>query len=728
MSNDARGGAPHPAVSPFEPQEIAGLTGDLERVLGDVARVVIPSFADHCLVDLLAADGSLHRLSLETDDAGRDAAARTLGQPPPAGRPHPVRDVLASGTPRLIQDGAAAVLRQVPAPAGSAAAIERGGLRSAILVPLMFEGRALGVMSFIGSPPRRPYGEEDLHLAQELARLASLAVDHERLYRAAAAQLVERRRADERLQRSEDRLLLALEAGRLGTWEWEVRSGRVVWSPNMEEIHGREPGSFNGTFESFLEDILPEDRDGVVGTIRGALEGSGEDFDIEYQIRRADGEVRWLEARGRVFRDESGRPTRMAGVCADAMHRKRAEEGLRFLDEASELLSSSLDYEQTLRRLAGLAVPRLADWCLVNVVETGGEVRRLAIEHADPAKQALAHRYAEVFRIGPDNPPLALPAIRTGRSELQSEISEEYFLSRTHSPEQREMLRQLGVRSAMVVPLRVREEVLGALTLVTGDSGRRLGPEDLAIAEELARRAALAVENARLYRQAQQAIRGRDRVFAMVSHDLRAPLNTIRICSHLLTEGGAPPERHAEHLQAIARAADRASRLIGDLLDVARSELGPLPVERQLHDLDTLLREACQGFEAVAARRSVRVECRAPEKLPTVSADRERLLQVLSNLLDNALKFSPTGGSVTVGAACRGSAVEISVADQGPGIPEVEQRRIFDLFSQTLGPGEGIRLGLAISRAIVEAHGGQIWAESAPGAGSTFRFTLPLPT
>ncbi|HEV2734521.1 MAG TPA: ATP-binding protein, partial [Longimicrobiaceae bacterium] len=285
------------------------------------------------------------------------------------------------------------------------------------------------------------------------------------------------------------------------------------------------------------------------------------------------------------------------------------------------------------------------------------------------------------------------------------------------------------LRSLLVVPLAARGRVFGALTLATAGSRRRYERDDLRFAEDLARRIALALDNVRLYREAEAAARLRDEVVAIVSHDLRNPLNVVTFSSDVLLRSLAEsPDRAAERrqLEGIAQAAERMRRLILDLLDVARVDAGSLPVEPVPCPAGPLASHALELDAALAEERGVSVRSLVADDAPLVLADRERILQVLSNLLGNAVRFTPPGGAITLRADACEREVRFALADTGPGIPADDLPHVFDRFWRgQRSARSGAGLGLAIARGIVEAHGGRIWAESVPGEGSTFYFTLP---
>jgi signal transduction histidine kinase len=277
------------------------------------------------------------------------------------------------------------------------------------------------------------------------------------------------------------------------------------------------------------------------------------------------------------------------------------------------------------------------------------------------------------------------------------------------------------------VPLVASGKPLGALTLVTSGSGRRYEIADLSLAADLARRAAIVVEHARLFHEAQQATRARDDVLAVVAHDLRNPLNTVTMAVSLMLEN-TPPERVQERRQVeiVRRAADRMNRMIQDLLDVKRMESGRLTTDLIPESPTVLVNDTIDMLRPLAAGSAIRLDTAVEPGLPHVLADAARIQQVLSNLVGNAVKFTPREGRITVCAESMEGEVRFSVIDTGPGIPAEQLPHIFGRFWQAkTSDRRGIGLGLAIAKGIVEAHNGRIWVESHVGLGSTFYFTLP---
>ena len=402
-----------------------------------------------------------------------------------------------------------------------------------------------------------------------------------------------------------------------------------------------------------------------------------------------------------------------------------------FLAEATTLLSSSLDYEKTLQAVAHAAVPWVADWCGVDIVGEDGPVRRLAVAHVDPAKVELARRISERYPFDPEAPRGLAAVLRTGRPELYEEVPDELLVAAARDEEHLRVLRGLGFSAVMIVPLLAHGRAFGAITFVTAESGRRYGPEDLAFAEDLARRASLAVENARLYRQAREANRLKDEFLATLSHELRTPLTAILGWASMLMTGGFDAETTRRAVETIERNARAQRQIVEDVLDVSRIITGKLRLELRPVELRPLVQHAVETVGPAAEAKGVYLSTLLAPDVDVVSADPERLQQVLWNLLSNSVKFTPRGGRVEVELRREGAQAVLRVSDTGQGISQDFLPHVFDRFRQadmgTTRQHGGLGLGLAIVRHLVELHGGEVTAASAGlGAGATFTVRLPI--
>ncbi|MDQ3889268.1 MAG: GAF domain-containing protein [Actinomycetota bacterium] len=687
---------------------------DYEATLGRIVRLAIPTLADWCIVDELLESGEIARVAVAAHASRKEKVLEALRADYPAtwDSPQPAARALRAGEPVLFEEFSADSLRETVRDERHFQLLSELDPRAAIALPLVARGQTVGAITFGSSDADRRYRPVDVALGEEVARRAALAIDRARLYRG------------------------------------------------------------------------------------------------EQSAR--------LEA-------------------------EEAQERLEFLAESSAVLSSSLDYEATLRRVAQLAVSRLADWCVVYIDE-GGTVRQLEVAHADPDKEELVRETNRRYPFDPTRPSPVMDMLETGEPLLLPEIPDSLLASAAHDEEHLRLLRNVGFVSAMMVPLVAQARTFGGIVLISSQRARRYGPSDLSLAQELARRAALAVANARLFREAEeranaalalsrvgdgvflldaegvvrlwnpaaeaitgipgedvvdrsieQAVPGwsaiADRVpvstspgkgsaraetlpldvgereiwlsvsgvrfaegtvytfrdlteerrldelktefVATASHELRTPLAAVYGAAMTLRRRdlALDEDRRDLLLSVIAQEADRLARTVNDILWASRLEAGRLemdvepfdPVECAQAVLDAARTHVPVGIELVLA---------AAADLPPVVADSDKVRQVLANLVDNAVKYSPDGGRVAVRIERSDGAVRFAVDDRGLGIPAREQARIFDKFYRldpnlTRGVG-GTGLGLYICRELVRHMRGRIWVASEEGKGSTFFVEFPF--
>ena len=438
------------------------------------------------------------------------------------------------------------------------------------------------------------------------------------------------------------------------------------------------------------------------------------EFDVDFAPAQ-----RWIGTR--LYPTDEG----LSVFFQDITRRKRGEVSRQFLAEAGSILSSSLDYQLTLQAVAQLAVRGVAEMCIVDVVEPDGTVRRLEVAHTDPTKEALVEELRR-YPLDRSSPHLVFRALETGHAQLVSDVPESYLRDISQGDRHFELLQALDIRSHVIVPMIAHGRTTGVITFIRRTGGRPYDAEDLGLVEELARRAAIAVENARLYGEAKQAILARDDVLAAVSHELGNPLQAIIMAEKMMVSS-VSDDSARYYGDAIRRSAERMERLIHDLLEVHRVQARQLSLERRPCAVEPLVREACDGLIPLADAKPLHLEIDlGTETLPRILADAGRVVQVVSNVVGNAVKFTPGGGRVWVRAAAAGNDVRIEVEDTGPGIPPEQLPHVFDRFWQARRTGRaGIGLGLAIAKGIVEAHGGHIGVESEEGKGSRFFFTFP---
>lgn len=422
----------------------------------------------------------------------------------------------------------------------------------------------------------------------------------------------------------------------------------------------------------------------------------------------------------------------------DVTEQVRLERNQRFLAQASEVLASSLDYQTTLERVAQLAVPELADWCTVHIVKENGSIEQIAVAHIDPAKLQWAEQIRHKYPLNPNDPRGAAWTLRTGKSDLLPDIPDELLVQAASDPEHLEILRSVGFKSVMTVPLRTQNKILGVISFIAAESGQRYDQSSLQLAEELAHRASLAIDNAQLYRIAQSdrakaeaANRVKDEFLAVLSHELRSPLNPILGWTKLLRSKRLNPAKADQALETIERNAKLQAQLIEDLLDVSRILQGKMSLNVAPVNLTATIQAALETVRLAAEAKNIQIHTTLNHVSGTVSGDINRLQQVFWNLISNAVKFTPSGGRVEVQLEQAGMYAQIQVKDTGIGITPEFLPYVFEYFRQEDGATTrkfgGLGLGLAIVRHLTQLHGGTVTADS-PGQnlGATFTVRLPL--
>jgi PAS domain S-box-containing protein len=477
--------------------------------------------------------------------------------------------------------------------------------------------------------------------------------------------------------------------------------------------------------DGWTKGVHPDDLDRCLEIYRTGFDAR-RPFSMEYRLRRADGEYRWLLDNGVPRFDAEGGFAGFIGSCMDINERRENEEGLRFLAEAGGVLASSLDYEETLRRVCRLAVPVMADFCVVDLLEDG-VIRRVEAAHFDPAaadivEQALRHPPSL------DNVAHPVPAVLgTGQTQLHNRIVPEMT---DGTPEHVGLVDRLGTTAYLVVPLRAGTQVLGALSLLITSSGRGYDAADVRRAEELGVRAGYAIENARLYARTAEANRAKSDFLAVMSHELRTPLNAILGYTDLFLTGIPEPlpASMVPQVERVQGAGRHLRDLIEEILSFARLEGGREEVQAEPADLAELAREAAALAEPLALERGLGFRLELPPAPVPARTDARKVRQILVNLLANAVKFTDRGG-VVLGLEDGGAQAVLRVRDTGIGIAPADQARVFEPFWQAdqrlAREHGGSGLGLAVARQLARLLGGDITFRSEPGAGSTFEVRLP---
>ncbi|MEW6734436.1 MAG: PAS domain S-box protein [Acidobacteriota bacterium] len=464
-----------------------------------------------------------------------------------------------------------------------------------------------------------------------------------------------------------------------------------------------------------------------------------------------DGREINLEWQVAPIRDENGMVEHFIAIQRDLTERKRIEEErtklireqaaraeaeaagqrLALLAEASALLAASLNYNTTLSSVAGLAVPILGDWCIIDIIAEDGILRRLAVAHIDPSLAELLWQVERLYSLDPDAPYGPSKVIQTGQPEIIVEVSDLLLEAMAEDVKHTELLRQLGFSSYMCVPLIAHLRTLGSITFVMGQSQRRFTFEDVTLAEDLARRAALAIVNARLYREAQEANRIKDEFLATVSHELRTPLTAMLGWTRMLRIGKLDETKYQRALEAIERNARSQAQIIDDLLDVSRIITGKLRLEVRPISFATIIEAAIDSVRPAAEAKAIQLNTVFEMDVGLISGDPDRLQQVIWNLLSNAIKFTPERGRVDVQVKRVNTSMEVMINDTGIGISPDFLPYVFERFRQADGSitrtHSGLGLGLAIVRHLVELHGGTVEVASpGVGKGTSFKVVIPL--
>jgi PAS domain S-box-containing protein len=800
----------------LEATEQLSQTLDYEELLRRVPQLVVPRIADGCHVYVARGETELVRVAhahvepritalLDKIDAVYDVAQH---------RRIPVVQVFRTGKP-IHRPALTRPLKKVARP-GEEELVQMES-RSLVVVPLETGGRRLGVLAVTSSQPGR-HGDEDFELISELARRVSLALDLVDLHR--------------RAQDSLAQLQAVIAQLPLGVAITDADHHIVLRNDELERVWGA-PVS-----------VGYDHRAGDVDTAGWPLERAIETGEVtlgeRHQIER-DADTRTLEISAAPVRDEDGAIVSAVAILADVTRRSRAEENLRFLASANELLVATLDWERTLAAIADLAVPALAGYLVIDLLDEDDELHWVVAVHADPEKTELVRELRGQYPPTLSTHPIQV-ALRTGEPQLLPDLQAE-AAAMAHDAKHGRAIRRIANTSGLVAPLAARGRTLGTISLGTIEGQPRFDESDLAMAMELARRISLALDNARLFSEAQERahaaealeyvddgvilvdeagivrlwnptaaislrrpaaeavgrpiaellgdwqslqsripvaselqtggasraqtlpveVQGEERwlsisavrfpggtVYAFrdvtderaveqmktdfvstVSHELRTPLAAIYGAAMTLRRHDVAVEESQRDklLEVVSSEADRLARIVNDILWASRLESGRMSIAIERCDAAAITTEVVDVLRS-RAPEEIEVAVSKSRGLPQVAADPDKLRQILTNLIDNAIKYSPDGGCVEVEIGRSGGRVRFRVTDQGLGVPPAEQDRIFEKFFRldpnlTRGVG-GTGLGLYISRELVTRMNGRIWVDSDGRTGSSFFLELPI--
>jgi PAS domain S-box-containing protein len=584
-------------------------------------------------------------------------------------------------------------------------------------LPILLDGSGTSETSFfdfVYQPLRGPDGDGEgvLICASEVTEQMRARLQEEAL----SAKLREEHQA---LRESEERFRSLTHAVSQLVWTTDAEGRAAADSPSWRAFTGQPPEKYLDGRYGWLESIHPEDRS---RTVRSWVESlrSQKFFEFEHRVRRHDGKYRSMAVRGVPVLAEDGQVREWVGLHIDITEQRRSEQASHFLARASALLSMSLDYEAALSNVARLVVPVLADWCAVDLLLPDGSLQHVAAAHREPDQVERVREFQRGLSLDGNAKRGLSKVLRTGESEWIPLVPKALF-----------DVQDLGLDSYLCVPLLSRGRILGAFTWGYSGSEREYDERDLRLAEDLARRAASAVDNARLFREAKEAVQVRDEFLSVASHELKTPLTPLRLKLHTtrralrVSNGALDRETLLAHLDAAEHQVVRLSRLIDSLLDVSRIGAGRLELDWEDVDLARVVHEVVGRFEPQAAHVRSPLIVQAPR--PLIGRwDPLRLEQVVTNLLSNALKYG-AGKPVELVVTSNGDHAVLLVQDHGIGIDSGDLSRIFGRFERAVSERHygGLGLGLYITRTLVEALGGTIEVRSSPGEGSTFIVMLP---
>jgi PAS domain S-box-containing protein len=585
--------------------------------------------------------------------------------------------------------------------------------------------------------------------------------------------ITDEKQTEDELSHMRQELEDALSIGKVGSWTWDIISDKIIANRNMAQMFGidTEEAAAGISPAVFTNAVHLLDRERMAQAIAKTINTKG-DFEEEYRTIDKTGDHRWVLARGKVETDAYGKVVRFPGVIVDITDRKQTELNLSFLSKASAALSSSLNYKKTLQNIADLAVPTIADWCSVEMIDHDQNLQPVALAHKDPAKIQWAHEMRQ--REGPvyiSDPRGTATVVRTGKVGFYPKITDKFLQASIPDKKQLALARKLNLSSVIMVPIILNHKPIGVISLISAELRRHYTPLDVEMATELAYRASLAIANTRLYESAKAELSERRRLedqlkqanlglenrvllrtqqlqasntdlsrsnqelqdFAYVaSHDLQEPLRKIQAFSNLLQdEYGEVLSEGTDYLNRMSNAASRMGSLIEDLLSFSRVTTQARPFVKV--DLAQVTREVLSDLEVRVSETKAHVSV---GKLPAIKADPMQMRQLLQNLIGNALKFNRIGVTPKVRVTAKEKrdkngkikAYALTVADNGIGFDEKYLDRIFAVFQRlhSREAYQGTGIGLAICRKIVERHGGTITAKNNPDAGAIFIITLPV--
>lgn len=567
---------------------------------------------------------------------------------------------------------------------------------------------------------------------REIAMILKDVTEKIETQKALVKSISDRKATEEKFQIISDRLSLAVKAGNIGIWEWIPGTNYVYWDETTELIYGYAPGTFPRSTEALTNCIHPEDRQELWSTITDALDVK-KSYRMDHRVIRRDGVQRWVQVSGMALYDGIGQPYHMMGTVIDITDRVEAEADQKFLSEASEFLTASMDYREIFKMLCDHATEYFCDGVYIDQLLPEGGMKRLMVVHpdADIVKkiQSLDEDFPNRYESNPvmstlvTGKPLFIENADNYWNQLRADLGDDYYFA----------VQTVNLKNGIGVRLKGRESILGLITFFTlKDSAKVLTKRHIWLAEELAYRASMAFENALIHQTSQEAIRSRDEFLSVASHELKTPLQSLTLQNQMRKRNldknivdAFSPDKVSTMIEADLRHLRRINRLIDDMLDISRIRAGKLTFVKERVEFTTFAKDVLERFrpqlEAVGCYMTA-TYCDPIE----VNMDMYRVEQVIVNLLTNAMKYG-AGRPIRVDILNKNDRLQVQVHDQGPGIKDEDTERIFERFERAISSNEvsGLGLGLYISRQIMEQNNGALFLRSSIGNGSTFIMELP---
>jgi len=581
-------------------------------------------------------------------------------------------------------------------------------MKSIMIVPLLLEGEGIGVITFVATESSRQYTKNDLAMAEEVASRMTLAIENARLYTDAKTADEVQRKLAAIVESSDDAIISKSVKGIITSWN---KGAERLYKYKAYEVIGK-PVSI----------LMPKGRKSDFPWMMQQLQLGGKVEHYETKRQTKDGDILDVSITVSPIKDASGKIIGASKVARDITTQKRAEEQQRFLDRVSVLLSTTIDYESTLKSLGKIIVPYMADYCRIVVLDEKQEIKEITVNHKDRKKIPLVRRLYAAYK-GQSRAGVG-KILSSGKSEYFHKITPE--IKKDSNAETIQLITELHLQSYMGIPMKIGKRVIGALTFSSTKKDRLYTKDDVALGEELARRAALAIENARLYAASQKAVTIRDEFISIASHELKTPVTSLKMYVQVTKKQIEAKGGDGKNLEKMDNQVDKLTHLIQDLLNVSRFQAGMLDYNDDLFDLDALVDEVVDNIQPTTPKHLIKIDGILKKK---VWGDKDRIGQVITNLLTNAVKYSPNADKVLITLTPELNFATVTVQDFGIGIDKQHLNKLFERFYRVNDMEEktfpGLGLGLYISNEIIKRYGGKMKVVSQKGKGSQFSFTLP---